>query len=213
MKASMLNRAAFMAAGNGLLASLRARGRRLTMVLLEADELCDIEMQHGMAVALAMRHVFAGRLLAVAGRLGSAAQTGAFEYTLLLPLVDEESGWRMIGRELGDPAVVRVPLAARHGQPARAALLSPTCMLRAIGPDERSLEAWHAELRGELAELKWHATDPGFGAPAQAPEVEVEVEAPPPPPAPARAPRFDLPDWQRPLDLLPPTVPLPLMNG
>jgi hypothetical protein len=206
MKASLLNRRAFMASGNLLLASLRARRRRLTMVLMEADELRDIEVQHGTAVALAMRHVLAGKLLAVAGRLGAAAQTGAYEYTLLLPLVDEEFGWRMIVGELGDPAVVRVPVAAREGQPPQAAFLQPTCMLRAIGLDDRSLEGWHAELRGELAELKWHATDPGFIA-AQEAEVEVEAEAPPPP---ARSPRFDLPDWQRPLDLLPPTVPLPL---
>jgi hypothetical protein len=205
MNASLLDRRAFMATGNLLLASLRARRRRLTMVLLEADELRDIEVQHGTAVALAMRHAFADRLLAVAGHLGGAAQTGEYEYTLLLPLVDEELGWRMIERELGDPAVVRVPLASRSDQPPQATHIRPTCMLRTIGPDQRSLQAWHAELRGELAELKWHATDPGFSVAPAAQAQALEAL-----PLPARPSRFDLPDWQWPLDLLPPTIPLPL---
>lgn len=159
----LLRTGAFLRQGARLRKAAARRGRVLSLVVLEGNDIAAIEAVHGEAMAAKVRRALAGKLLAAA-RTGLVASTGTNGFALLLPGADEHAVLAVLQRELGE----HLQLVVRHrtaGGDLVRMVLRPVCMVRRIDADARSLGAWLDDMQEDVAlAVRWRGGRDDFEA-------------------------------------------------
>lgn len=162
--ARLLGASAFLRQGARLRKATRRRGEMLTLAVLEAEDLAEIDVAHGAAVAALVRRALAGKLLAAAGPRGLAASTGGNAFALLVPGVDEDGAAALLRDELGDPLELVVRERTAGGDLIRV-VCRPVCMLRLLDADARDLAAWLDDMHEDVAlAVRWRGGRDAFSA-------------------------------------------------
>lgn len=160
----LLGASAFLRQGGRLRKATRKRGEMLTLAVLEAEDIVEVDIAHGAVLAALVRRALAGKLLAAAGARGLAASTGDNAFALLLPGVDEDGATELLRRELGDPLELVVRERTAGGDVVRV-VCRPVCMLRLLDPDTRDLAAWLDDMHEDVAlAVRWRGGRDDFAA-------------------------------------------------